>query len=534
MEDSLSPYLQTSSNTIILLKLRVNDIGNKITYTYEHSVLDASLGPEFYWDASNYLRINASTSGVLSEIHTTSSIIGDGTSENPISLVNDLDVVSPECYYGTSIDGLKGYWPMSDLLRGPQGYQGAQGSQGVQGPQGSDGTQGPMGYQGYQGSSGGPQGYQGPQGPQGYQGATGQVGPQGYQGSIGPQGYQGTQGYTGVTGPQGYQGATGSQGPQGYQGPQGHNGIDGTQGPQGAQGKSSPQIYSGTQSSHNFSIGNCVKPYASGWVKTKADSRSNAGTVGIVSSIVDQDNFEYITGGLLPSAGTYTDGSSYFLSTSTFGATMTLPDVESWTVGEVREFIGTGTPEGLMVEIDVGDEIMAISYSSHNPVTIANDSSLVASIDSNQVLTINASIGGSTYVLPIASDTSLGGIKVGSGLSITGSGELSTLGSSKNYSALVTQSSTNNPTVIVLENTIGTITPVRTDVGTYRFTSSGLFTVDKTAPIDDVMMDQVGNLYKLNLIDSSNMELKTCASSNISVTADNILNKRYINITVFS
>ena len=32
-------------------------------------------------------------------------------------------------------------------------------------------------------------------------------------------------------------------------------------------------------------------------------------------------------------------------------------DPEVWEIGQVREFIGTGIPEGLLVEIDLGDEI---------------------------------------------------------------------------------------------------------------------------------------------------------------------------------
>ena len=104
----------------------------------------------------------------------------------------------------------------------------------------------------------------------------------------------------------------------------------------------------------------------------------------------------------------------------------------------------------------------------------------------------------------------------------------------KPYTILATQSGTSDPTVIVLENTIGIIVPTRTAVGTYRFTSSGLFTTDKTAPVDDVMMDQLGNLYTLNNIDTNYFELKTYPAANISVLGDNILNKRYISISVYN
>lgn len=155
-------------------------------------------------------------------------------------------------------------------------------------------------------------------------------------------------------------------------------------------------------------IGDCVKPYASGWIKTKADSRSNAGTVGVVKTILDTNTFEYIVGGLLPNPGAYVDGENYFLSLTNAGKLMTLPLVEIWNIGEIREFIGTGRPEGLMVEIDVGDEITGgnISYSTHNPVTVDPSSSAYASITAGQVLTITPAALGNHNPVTIATDSS--------------------------------------------------------------------------------------------------------------------------------
>ena len=48
------------------------------------------------------------------------------------------------------------------------------------------------------------------------------------------------------------------------------------------------------------------------------------------------------------------------------------------------------------------------------------------------------------------------------------------------YIALITQSSTSDPTVIELENTIGPIIWTRTSVGVYYGTLTGVFTLDKT------------------------------------------------------
>lgn len=66
MDKSVSPYLQESSNTIILLKLKINEHDGKITYLYEHFIPDTSLGPQFYWDASNFLHVK-DVSGSISQ-----------------------------------------------------------------------------------------------------------------------------------------------------------------------------------------------------------------------------------------------------------------------------------------------------------------------------------------------------------------------------------------------------------------------------------------------------------------------------------
>lgn len=111
-----------------------------------------------------------------------------------------------------------------------------------------------------------------------------------------------------------------------------------------------------TQIGHSFIFGNTIKRDGLGnWILSKADTRANAGTVGIVSEIIDADHFRYVTGGLLP--GTFVDGADYWLSTTTDGAIFIQSDPEVWEIGNVREFIGTGTATGLEIEIDLGDEI---------------------------------------------------------------------------------------------------------------------------------------------------------------------------------
>ena len=109
------------------------------------------------------------------------------------------------------------------------------------------------------------------------------------------------------------------------------------------------------QNAHGFAVGNAIKLSGSTWVKAKADSAANAGTVGLVSQVIDANSFKYITGGLL--AGAYTSGANYFLSPDTAGLVFIQSDPEQWNIGNVREFIGTGTSAGLLIEIDLGVEI---------------------------------------------------------------------------------------------------------------------------------------------------------------------------------
>lgn len=111
------------------------------------------------------------------------------------------------------------------------------------------------------------------------------------------------------------------------------------------------------QTAHGFSVGNAVGLSGSNWIKAKADSVANAVTLGLVSQVIDANNFRYVKGGIL--AGSYTPGANYFLSTSTAGGLMTLAEPEVWFTGNVRQYIGTGNKDGngLDVEIDIGDEI---------------------------------------------------------------------------------------------------------------------------------------------------------------------------------
>lgn len=117
------------------------------------------------------------------------------------------------------------------------------------------------------------------------------------------------------------------------------------------------------QIGHGFAVGNAIKLSGTTWVKAKADSTANAGTDGLVTEVVDANNFKYSKTFL---EGSFTNGANYYLSPTTAGAIFIQTNPETWSIGEVREFIGTGTPNGLDINIDVGQEIT----SSIIPVSI--------------------------------------------------------------------------------------------------------------------------------------------------------------------
>jgi hypothetical protein len=142
-----------------------------------------------------------------------------------------------------------------------------------------------------------------------------------------------------------------------------------------------------TQAAHGFVVGKPIRHNETIWVGAQANNAENAQTMGIVTKVIDADNFQYKSGGFLLDAQ-FEDGKEYFLS-PTSSAIMELPFPEVWSVGEVRQSLGWGTPEGLKIEIDVGDEIVESSF----------DSNLVTSlVIANEKLTLSQSGGDNVFV----------------------------------------------------------------------------------------------------------------------------------------
>ena len=102
------------------------------------------------------------------------------------------------------------------------------------------------------------------------------------------------------------------------------------------------------------------------------------------------------------------------------------------------------------------------------------------------------------------------------------------------YTVFVTQTSTNNPVVTVLNDTITGITATRSDVGTYLFTSNGKFIEGKTTPNKDAYTDIDGNYITAEWVDINTITLKTYAAIDTEVLADGVLENQYFNIETYN
>lgn len=111
----------------------------------------------------------------------------------------------------------------------------------------------------------------------------------------------------------------------------------------------------------------------------------------------------------------------------------------------------------------------------------------------------------------------------------------------KVYSGLITQTGTNNPVITVLENTLGTVSCTRYDVGRGFFESSGLFVTGKTwLYLNEVHNYAPGGSFNQNigLIHQINTNFVALESGIISggvvTSADGIFNNTSFEIRVYN
>lgn len=160
-----------------------------------------------------------------------------------------------------------------------------------------------------------------------------------------------------------------------------------------------PEIKQVSQVSHGFAENDAIRldPVSELWVKAKGDTPANAGTMGVVKQVLSVNVFTYQYAGILErNPNPWSLGVPYFLSNATAGAIITEP---TYTVGQVRQYIGTGVPEGLLLEIDLGHELTAFELPDY-------PSGAVTSVGSGAGMDFSAITGTGDVVLGTPSSIS--------------------------------------------------------------------------------------------------------------------------------
>jgi hypothetical protein len=361
---------------------------------------------------------------------------------------------------------------------GPQGEPGPAGADGAAGPEGPAGVEGPAGPVGPAGPAGadstvpgpvgpaGPAGEPGPAGADGADGAAGAdstvPGPQGVQGEPGPQGEQGIEGPQGIQGEQGIQGAPGlgitfkgevptyadlpssgqSQGdmwvvasPQpahGWvwdaatsawidggpvQGPQGVAGPQGVEGPQGPAGPSTVSADAGNTSKLGTDglIFTPAAPAATGFLPLTGGTMTGTITLpsGSVGMAVNNTTYNMLGG----SGGVaFRSGTSNIINHTSAEIAAFVPITASG--GAVGVRFGSGGPSLAKSGTDIASSApISVNQAPTAGTHLANK----AYVDAQ----VAAGGGGTSYTLPAATATVLGGVKVGAGLAVTADGTLS-------------------------------------------------------------------------------------------------------------
>lgn len=103
-----------------------------------------------------------------------------------------------------------------------------------------------------------------------------------------------------------------------------------------------------TQTAHGFTVGNLLKYTGTAYALAKADTAADAQVVGIVSTVVDANNFKLTLSGKVTGLSGLVAGSVYYLNPTTAGAMTT---TEPTTVGQVSKpvFIATSTTDGYFI-----------------------------------------------------------------------------------------------------------------------------------------------------------------------------------------
>ena len=247
----------------------------------------------------------------------------------------------------------------------------------------------------------------------------------------------GEQGPPGAQGPQGTKGDTGDTGPQGEAGPQGPKGDVGTQGPQGPKGEKGPKGDTGAtgpqgeDGANGFSPTVSVQPITGGHEVTITDAQGPH-----TFDVMDGSDAEAGLVLLEYNKSTWADFKSaydakrivYCLVASGLGYRLAF--MAWYQANRQVEFQYYRSVNGHTAAQQC-DEVYVYTLTSGNKWTTttrqtnarAVAGSGLSSTYANNVLTLSAD--GSSYELPPATASTLGGVKVGSGLTVAQDGTLS-------------------------------------------------------------------------------------------------------------
>ena len=418
----------------------------------------------------------------------------DGKSAYQLAI--DSGFVGSESEWLASLKGEKGE-------QGPKGNTGEQGIQGPKGNPGEQGNQGPKGEPGEQGIQGpkgdpGKSAYQvavdngfigtedewlaslkqGPKGDQGEPGKQGTDGKSAYQlavdsGFVGSEsdwltslkGEKGDQGPKGDPGEQGIQGPKGNPGEQGIQGPKGNPGEQGIQGPKGEPGKSAYQL----------AVDAGYVGSESEWLTSLKGERGEQGPKG--------------------DSGEQGERGEQGLKGDTGEPGIQGPDGKSaYQLAVDNGFTGSESDWLTSLKGEKGDQ---------GPKGDPGDSA----------------------TLPIASSTTLGGVKIGSGLSIDGSGLLSATQSGQ---------SGNSGLIFDRENLSENFSPsISISDASYKEISSStnwpMDVINIKVKDDSVLSGEtvVGNIYSETKAVIDNIDLSsTSGTITISVTTNSAIKEQ--------
>lgn len=102
----------------------------------------------------------------------------------------------------------------------------------------------------------------------------------------------------------------------------------------------------------------------------------------------------------------------------------------------------------------------------------------------------------------------------------------------KVYTALLTQTGTDAPVATVLENTLGEITFEYIDLGIYKATSVGLFTLNKSTSLPIGIPDSIG--FGFAQISDENDIFIVTNDFATAISTNDILNSSFIEIRVYN